>query len=112
MAVKKHPQLTDPLEADSLDRLPAPTFVGGYLRGYARVARGFRLDRSSIYTVAMGFEPPLLVPEAKQAPTSETLVRLVTYCHLRCRGDAGVAREAVAARLGECKFDIIGDFFD
>ena len=69
------------IEADAYERLPAPTFVRGYLRGYARVlglpSRPFleMFDRQ-------GFEPPPLTPDAtesKQAHTSDTAVRLVTY---------------------------------
>ena len=69
------------LEADAFDRLPAPTFVRGYLRGYARVVglpAGPILD---LYD-RRGFEPPPLatgVSEASQAHTSDTVVRLVTY---------------------------------
>ena len=69
------------LEADAYDRLPAPTFVRGYLRGYARVLglpSGPILDMYN----RQGFEPPPLtneVTESTQAHTSDTPVRLVTY---------------------------------
>ena len=69
------------LEADAYDRLPAPTFVRGYLRGYARVlglSSGPILD---LYD-RQGFEPPPLVPdvtESTQAHPSDAAVRLVTY---------------------------------
>ena len=69
------------LEADAFDRLPAPTFVRGYLRGYARIVglpAGPILD---LYD-RRGFEPPPLamgVSESSQAHTSDTAVRLVTY---------------------------------
>ena len=69
------------LEADAHDRLPAPTFVRGYLRGYARVLglpSGPILDMYD----RQGFEPPPLtneVTDPPQADTSDTPVRLVTY---------------------------------
>ena len=69
------------LEADAHDRLPAPTFVRGYLRGYARVLglpSGPILDMYD----RQGFEPPPLMNEVTdppQADTSDTPVRLVTY---------------------------------
>ena len=69
------------LEADAHDRLPAPTFVRGYLRGYARVLglpSGPILDMYD----RQGFEhPPLTneVTDPPQAHTSDTPVRLVTY---------------------------------
>ena len=69
------------LEADAHDRLPAPTFVRGYLRGYARVLglpSGPILDMYD----RQGFEPPPLtneVTDPPQAHTSDIPVRLVTY---------------------------------
>ena len=69
------------LEADAHDRLPAPTFVRGYLRGYARVLglpSGPILDMYD----RQGFEHPPLTNEGTdppQAHTSDTPVRLVTY---------------------------------
>ena len=69
------------LEADAHDRLPAPTFVRGYLRGYARVLglpSGPILDMYD----RQGFEhPPLTneVTDPPQAHTSDAPVRLVTY---------------------------------
>ena len=69
------------LEADAFDRLPAPTFVRGYLRGYARVVG---LPAGPILEMydSRGFEPPPLatgVSESSQAHTSDAAVRLVTY---------------------------------
>ena len=69
------------LEADAHERLPAPTFVRGYLRGYARVLglpSGPILDMYN----RQGFEPPPLnndATEPTQAHTSDIPVRLVTY---------------------------------
>ena len=69
------------IEADAYDRLPSPTFVRGYLRGYARV---LGLPSGPVLEMydRQGFEPPPLTPEvteSKQAHTSDTAVRLVTY---------------------------------
>ena len=69
------------LEADAHDRLPAPTFVRGYLRGYARV---LGLPSGPILEMydRQGFEPPPLnkdATESTQAHTSDIPVRLVTY---------------------------------
>ena len=69
------------LEADAFDRLPAPTFVRGYLRGYARVVGLPAGPILEIYD-SRGFEPPPLatgVAGSSQAHTSDTAVRLVTY---------------------------------
>ncbi|MCY4350988.1 MAG: DUF4115 domain-containing protein [Thiotrichales bacterium] len=75
------PKTLELLEADAHDRLPAPTFVRGYLRGYARVLglpSGPILDMYN----RQGFEPPPLnndATEPTQAHTSDIPVRLVTY---------------------------------
>ena len=75
------PKIIEALEADSFDRLPAPTFVRGYLRGYARqlgLPAGPILEMYDRH----GFQPPPLalgVAETPQAHTSDTVVRLVTY---------------------------------
>ena len=80
-ALLLNPKTLELIEADAHDRLPAPTFVRGYLRGYARVLglpSGPILDMYD----RQGFEhPPLTneVTEATQAHTSDTPVRLVTY---------------------------------
>ena len=99
------------LEADAFDRLPAPTFVRGYLRGYARVVglpAGPILDMYN----RRGFEPPPLatgVSESSQAHTSDTAVRLVTYAV------AAVLVVLVALWWHSQEgsgFDIGGDLFD
>ena len=69
------------LEADSYERLPAPTFVRGYLRGYARVLGLPSRPILEMYD-RQGFEPPALttdVAESSQAHTSDVVVRFVTY---------------------------------
>ena len=80
-ALLLHTDRVEALEADAYERLPAPTFVRGYLRGYARV-----LGLASGPVLEMydrpGFEPPPLAPDvtkAAQAHTSDTAVRIVTY---------------------------------
>ena len=76
-----HPNTIAALEADSFEHLAAPTFVRGYLRGYARV---LGLPSGPILEMydRQGFEPPPLAPEVtetKQVHTSDPPVRLVTY---------------------------------
>ena len=80
-ALRLQTAIVEALEADAYDRLPAPTFVRGYLLGYARV-----LGLPSGPVVEMydrqGFEPPPLtteINESTQAHTSDTAVRIVTY---------------------------------
>ena len=105
------PKTIEALEADSFDRLPAPTFVRGYLRSYARL---LGLPAGPILEMydRHGFQPPPLalgVAETPQAHTSDTVVRLVTY-----------AVGAVLVLLvglwwhsqGGEGFDISGDLFD
>lgn len=80
-ALMLHPHTVETLEADAYERLPAPAFVRGYLRGYARV---LGLPSRPILDMfdRQGFEPPPLTPdvtESQQAHTSDTAVRLVTY---------------------------------
>ena len=80
-ALLLHTAIVEALEADEYDRLPAPTFVRGYLRGYARV---LGLPSRSVLEMydRQGFEPPPLAPEvteSKQAHTSDAVVRLATY---------------------------------
>ena len=69
------------LEADDYENLPAPTFVRGYLRGYARL-----LDLAPRPIIEafehQGIAPPPLVPdiaEKPQARSTDLSVRMVTY---------------------------------
>ncbi len=71
----------DLLEADDYACLPAPTFVRGYLRGYARV---LGLPSGPILEMydRQGFEPPPLntdATESAQAHAPDIPARLVTY---------------------------------
>ena len=80
-ALLLRPDAVEALEADAYDRLPAPTFVRGYLRGYARVLSLPSRPILEMYD-RQGFEPPPLSPdvsESQQAHTSDTAVKLVTY---------------------------------
>ena len=80
-ALLLNPDRVEALEADAYERLPAPTFVRGYLRGYTRVlglASGPVLEMYD----RQGFEPPPLttdITKKAQAHTSDTAVRIVTY---------------------------------
>ena len=80
-ALLLHSATVEAIEADAYERLPAPTFVRGYLRGYARV---LGLPAGPVLEIfdRQGFEPPPLstdITESTQAHTSDTAVRLVTY---------------------------------
>ena len=80
-ALMLHTATIEALEADAYERLPAPTFVRGYFRGYARVLGLPSKPVLEMYD-RQGFEPPPLstdVAEPEQAHTSDTAVRLVTY---------------------------------
>ena len=74
-------EMIEALEADAFDRLPASTFVRGYLRGYARVL-GLPPEPVLVMYDRQGFKPPPLATETvetKQAHISDLPVRLVTY---------------------------------
>ena len=80
-ALHLDPKTVEALEADSFDRLPAPTFVRGYMRGYARE---LGLPPGPILEVYdhQGFKPPALTPDITETPqthASDLIVRLVTY---------------------------------
>ena len=80
-ALLLHTATVEALEADAYERLPAPTFVRGYFRGYARVLGLPSKPVLEMYD-RQGFEPPPLATDAtepEQAHTSDTAVRLVTY---------------------------------
>jgi len=69
------------LEADEFQHLPAPAFVRGYLRGYARL-----LNLSPQPIVAAfderGFQPPAIIPDIadqSQARSGDFPVRMATY---------------------------------
>ena len=69
------------LESDHYDELPAPTFVRGYLRGYARL---LGLPATPILEAfdQHGFAPPALVADISDEPQTHSAdfpVRLVTY---------------------------------
>ena len=69
------------LESDSFDELPAPTFVRGYLRGYAR-AVGLAPEPLLDLYERLGFTPPAIIPdpvEKTQAHASDLVFRLTTF---------------------------------
>lgn len=74
-------RLVGALEADLHADLPQPTFVRGYLRGYARL---LNLPPAPIIEAydRHGFDAPDLIPDIgskPQAQSSDTSVRVVTY---------------------------------
>ena len=81
-ALHLDPKTVEALEADSFDRLPAPTFVRGYMHGYAR-ALGLPPEPILEAYDRRGFEPPPLLPpdypEASRTRISDLAIRLMTY---------------------------------
>lgn len=75
------PPRLEALENDAYDELPGPTFVRGYLRGYARtvgVPAGPLLETYERY----GYDTPALIPDITSRPqirSSDVPVKLVTY---------------------------------
>lgn len=74
------PEIISALEAEESDALPAPIYVRGYIRSYARV---LKLDEDyliELYNTNAGTAPELL-PEVKhtQARSSDKPVKIVTY---------------------------------
>jgi cytoskeleton protein RodZ len=69
------------LERDDFNNLPAPTFVRGYLRGYARLLSVPIGPVMEAYD-REGFRPPDLVPDIAEAPESNATdfpISLVTW---------------------------------
>ncbi len=69
------------LERDEFDELPAPTFVRGYLRAYARLL-GLPADPVVNAFDQRGLSPPALVADIAKRPqahTSDFSVRIFTY---------------------------------
>ena len=79
-SLRLEPKMIEAIESDSFDRLPAPTFVRGYLRGYARVVGLAPEPLLDLYE-RHGFAPPAINPdpvETSQAHTSDLIFRLAT----------------------------------
>ncbi len=83
VAARRHldTKLVEALESDQYGELPEPTFVRGYLRGYARL-----LDLPPAPIIESydrhGFGAPELIPDIgskPQAQSSDTSVRLVSF---------------------------------
>ena len=75
------PPRLEALENDAYDELPGPTFVRGYLRGYARtvgVPAGPLLEAYDRF----GYDTPALIPDITSRPqirSSDVPVKAVTY---------------------------------
>lgn len=74
-------EIIDAVEKDAKDRLPAPTYVRGYIRNYAKLVK---LDAEELIKLyendAAG--PPEIIPEIKshtQASSADKPVKAVTY---------------------------------
>ena len=79
--LRLEPRTIEALESGSFDELPAPTFVRGYLRGYARVV-GLPPDPLLDLYERHGFTPPAIIPdpvEKSQAHASDLVFRLATF---------------------------------
>lgn len=75
-------ELLSALEQDDYDKLPPPTFVGGYLRNYARLLGLPENDIIERYTRCAGEHSPSLIAATrlqKQAKASDLPIRIVTY---------------------------------
>jgi cytoskeleton protein RodZ len=69
------------LDADDFDKLPAPTYVRGYIRSYARVVN---LNADSLINLYEGIAeaPPEILPDVKpvvQASSRDKPVKAMTY---------------------------------
>ena len=79
--LRLHVRTIKSIEADDYEHLPAPTFVRGYLSGYARL---LDLPRGPIVESyeRNDFAPPMLVPDIskrEEIKSTDFPVRLVTY---------------------------------
>ena len=79
--LRLHVRTIQSIEADDYEHLPAPTFVRGYLRGYARIVD---LPADSIVNAydENDFGPPPLVPDIssrEETKSTDFPVRLATY---------------------------------
>lgn len=74
-------QIIAALDSNDLDKLPAPTYVRGYIRSYARVVN---LDADRLIGIYEGIAeaPPEILPDVKpavQASSRDKPVKAVTY---------------------------------
>lgn len=74
-------EIIEALDTNSFDDLPAPTYVRGYIRSYARAVN---LDADGLIDIYQGTaeEPPEILPDVKpkvQASSRDTPVKAMTY---------------------------------
>lgn len=80
--MRLEPRIIEALESESYEGLPAPLYVRGYIRGYAKI---LKLDGNALvelYDSDAPSEPPEIVPEVKhpsQATSSDKPVKAFTY---------------------------------
>lgn len=80
--MRLEPRIIEALEKDDYDNLPAPLYVRGYLRGYAKV---LKIDPDTLlaqYESGPVAETPEIVPEIKhptQTSSSDKPVKIITY---------------------------------
>ena len=74
-------EIISALDANDFDKLPAPTYVRGYIRSYARAVN---LDADNLIKIFQGMAdaPPEILPDVKpkvQASSKDTPVKAMTY---------------------------------
>lgn len=74
-------EIISALDTNDFDKLPAPTYVRGYIRSYARTVN---LNADSLINIYEGIAeaPPEILPDVKpvvQASSRDTPVKVVTY---------------------------------
>ena len=80
--MRLEPRIIEALESESFEGLPAPLYVRGYIRGYAKI---LKLDANALvelYDSDAPGEPPEIIPEVKhptQTSSSDKPVKAFTY---------------------------------
>lgn len=75
-------RVIEALEADDYDNLPAPIYVRGYIRGYAKLVNADADELIKLYDANGGTEAPEIIPEVKhssQTNSSDKPVKAFTY---------------------------------
>lgn len=76
------PRIVEAMEADAADRLPAPLYVRGYIRSYAKILRTSADPIIALYNSSDESEPPEIIPEVRRSsqPSSrDKPVKAFTY---------------------------------
>ncbi|MBI2993927.1 MAG: helix-turn-helix domain-containing protein [Gammaproteobacteria bacterium] len=76
------PRIIEALESECYDGLPAPLYVRGYIRGYAKILKLNANALVELYDSDAPSEPPEIIPEVKhpsQTSSSDKPVKVFTY---------------------------------